>query len=64
MGLGMPQVADAKRFELIDQIARCRDFLPVLRDPAARKTVEDLMIYLEAKLRAITQRQTGASESR
>ena len=41
-----------ERFELIDQIARCRDFLAVLRDPEARKTVEDLMIYLEAKLRA------------
>jgi hypothetical protein len=43
----MPQVADAERFELIDQIARWRDLLPMLRDAAARKTVEDLMRHLK-----------------
>jgi hypothetical protein len=46
-----PQVAE--RFELIDNLVRCRNFL---RDPDARKTVEDLMIYLEAKLRAMDTR--------
>ena len=40
--------------KLIDQIARCRDFLPVLRDPAARKTVEDLMRHLKGIWRNYT----------
>jgi hypothetical protein len=50
----MSQVEE--RFELIDKLVRCRDLLAMLRDPDARKTVEDLITYLEAKLRAMDTR--------
>jgi hypothetical protein len=47
---------DAERLELIDHIARCRDLLEILREPGARNMVEDLIVYLEAKLRAMDTR--------
>jgi hypothetical protein len=49
---------DAERFELIDNLVRCRDLLGMLRDPSARKTIEDLIVYLEDKLRAMDTRVT------
>jgi hypothetical protein len=36
---------DAERLELFDHIARCRDLLAILREPGARNTIEDLIVY-------------------
>jgi hypothetical protein len=47
----MPQ--DAARFELINDLVRYRDLLAIMRDPEARKAIEDLITYLETKLKAM-----------
>ena len=44
-----------ERFALIDQLSRCQVLLGMLRDPGgpARKTIADLITFLETKLAAM-----------
>jgi hypothetical protein len=48
--------AEDERAELIAHLNRCRDLLTIMRDPAHRKTIADLVAYLESKLAAMTAR--------
>lgn len=45
-----------ERVELINHLNRCRDLLTLMRDPVHKKTVADLIEYLEAKLVAMERR--------
>jgi hypothetical protein len=45
-----------ERAELIDHLNRCRDLLTLMKDREHRKTVADLIEYLEAKLVAMERR--------
>jgi hypothetical protein len=49
-------MARDERAALIDHLNRCRDLLTLMKDPAHRKTVADLIAYLEAKLVAMERR--------
>lgn len=44
---------DDERTELIDHLNRCRSLLGLMKDPAHRRTIADLIIYLESKLKAM-----------
>jgi hypothetical protein len=39
-----------ERTELVDRLSRCRDLLTIMRDPAHRVTIIDLITFLESKL--------------
>jgi hypothetical protein len=41
------------RDELIKHLSHCRDLLDLLKDPVARKSVTDLIAYLERTLAAM-----------
>jgi hypothetical protein len=53
-----PTVAKDERAELLDHLNRCRELLDVMRDPAARATIRDLIVFLELKLVAMDGRRT------
>ena len=46
----MPQ---DERAELVAHLNRCRDLLQLLKDPVHRRTIGDLVAYLESKLAAM-----------
>ncbi len=46
-------MAENERTELLNPLNRCRDLLMMMRDPAAKKTITDLVAYLETKLAAM-----------
>jgi hypothetical protein len=39
-----------ERTELVDHLSRCRDLLTIMRDPAHRVAIIDLITFLESKL--------------
>jgi hypothetical protein len=43
-------MAQDERAELAAHLDRCRDLLRMIKDPAPRKTIADLIAYLESKL--------------
>ena len=49
-------MAKDERTELLDHLGRCRDLLTIMRDLTHRKTIADLIAYLEAKLAGIDER--------
>jgi hypothetical protein len=49
-------MAKDERTELVDHLNRCRDLLGLLKDPAHRRTISDLIAYLESKLAAMEAR--------
>jgi hypothetical protein len=42
-----------ERIELLDHLNRCRELLTIMRDPAHRVTIEDLITYLGSKVAAM-----------
>jgi hypothetical protein len=48
-----PLTSDAERIDLLVRISRCRDLLAVLREAGARKTLEDMIVHMEAGLKAM-----------
>jgi hypothetical protein len=49
-----------ERQELLDHLNRCRDLLQIMRDPVHRRTIEDLIAYLESKLADMDGRKPAA----
>jgi sarcosine oxidase delta subunit len=47
---------NGEREELVNHINRCRELLAVTRDTHHRKTLIDLLAYLEAKIGAVGRR--------
>jgi hypothetical protein len=43
-------MADNERAKLLDLVNRCRELLSATRDPAHRRTISDLLSFLESKL--------------
>jgi hypothetical protein len=43
-------MSNEHRIELVEHIGRSRSVVAMLRDPDSRKTVEDLVAYLETTL--------------
>ncbi len=39
-----------ERAELLEHLNRCRDLLDMMKAPAARRTIIELITYLESKL--------------
>jgi hypothetical protein len=46
----MREMTTGERTELVDHLNRCRDLLSLMKDPVHRKTIADLITYLESKL--------------
>jgi hypothetical protein len=51
-------VAEDGRAELVDHLNRCRDLLTIMRDPEHRKTIIDLIAFLESKLTKMVRTQS------
>jgi hypothetical protein len=49
----MREMTIGERTELVDHLNRCRDLLSLMKDPVHRKTIADLITYLESKLAAM-----------
>ena len=43
-------MAKDERTELLDYLNRCRDLLTIMQDQTHRKSISDLIVYLESKL--------------
>jgi hypothetical protein len=51
-------MAPSERDDLVAHLSRCRDLLQIMRDSMHRRTIADLVTYLESKLTKMDERKS------